>query len=274
MRKSIKLLSLNVSIFDENNEKLTRFIKEITPDIICLQEVTRKVDDSAIDSFISKGAIDKASQQLTYSFYAPNWALKDFKQDNFHGKKIFYHDFGGVIEYGNYIKSRFEIIEGKSIFVQQHFSYITDWKRVAGHPGEEPRMVQIADLKMDKTQRLRILNYHGIWSKNKQDSNRAKSACQKLVHFAHEVTYPSIICGDFNLFPDTKSIKILKDNFTSLIDEFNIMYTRPKSHEFSTLKRNVVDYIFISKEIKIKKFEVIDCDVSDHLPLLLEFDLI
>ena len=273
VNKSIKLLSLNISVFDENNEKLTLFLKKITPDIICLQEVTRKVDDSALGSFISKSVIDKAAPELTYSFYAPNWALKDFKQNNFHGKKVFQHDFGGFIEYGNYIKSRFKIIEGKSIFVQQHFSYLTDWEYVSDHPGEEPRMVQIADLKMEGTQKLRILNYHGIWSKNKQGTKRTKSACQKLTQLAYEVAYPSIICGDFNLFPDTESIKILKDSFRSLVDEYKIMFTRPKSNELSVAKRNVVDYIFVSEEIEVKTFKVIDSDVSDHLPLLLEFSI-
>lgn len=271
MKKTTRLLSLNVSIFDENNEKLTRFFREITPDTICLQETTRKVEESAIDSFISKSAIDKATPELTYAFYAPNWALKDFRQKNFHGKKIFNHDFGGVIEYGNYVRSRFEIIGGKSIFIQEHFSYLTDWELIAKHPGEEPRMVQIVDLKISNVQRLRILNYHGIWSKDKKDTKRTISACQKIVHLAQEVNYPSLICGDFNLFPDTESIKILKDNFHSLVDNFNIKFTRPKSHELNSAKRNVVDYIFVSNEIEIKKFEVMDSDVSDHLPLVLDF---
>ncbi|MBI4225763.1 hypothetical protein HY612_01495, partial [Candidatus Roizmanbacteria bacterium] len=103
MKKSIKLLSLNVSIFDENNEKLIRFLRNISSDIVCLQEATRKVDESALDSFITKTAVDKATPKLTYSFYAPNWSLRDFKQKNFHGKRLFQHDFGGFIEYGNYI---------------------------------------------------------------------------------------------------------------------------------------------------------------------------
>ena len=273
MINSIKLLTLNVSIFDENNEKLTQFLKETNPDIICLQEVTRKVDASALDSFISKGAIDKAVPRLSYSFYAPNWSLRDFKQNNFHGEKVFQQDFGGFIEYGNYIKSRFKIIQGKSVFIQHHFSYLTDWEWMENHPGEEPRMVQIADLELNSRQKLRLINYHGIWSKDKQGTKRTKSACQKLIQFAAEVTFPSIICGDFNLFPDTESIKILKEKFTSLVDKYNVSHTRPKTNELSSAKRNVVDYIFTSKKIKIRSFKVINSDVSDHLPLLVEFSV-
>lgn len=268
----MKLLSLNVSIFDENNKKLTSFLQEINPDIICLQEVTRKVDNFAFDSFITKDAVDQATPNLPYSFYAPNWCIKNFKQNNFHGKEIFQHDFGGFIECGNYIKSKFEITKGESIFIQNHFSYLTNWESMASYLGEEPRMVQIADIKLRDSKKLRILNYHGIWSRDKRGSEKTKSASQKLVQLADKASYPSIICGDFNLFPHTKSMKIFKEKYLSLVDEFKITHTRPKSNELSQVKRNVVDYIFISKELEVKKFKVIDSDVSDHFPLLLDFD--
>src|SRR5258708_942901 len=107
MNKTIKLVSLNVSLFDDNNAKLTNFLSNLRPDTCCLQEVSREVDSSALDTYISKTAIDRAIPELTQSFFAPNWALKDFRQANFHGKELFKHDFGGVIEYGNYVKSRF-----------------------------------------------------------------------------------------------------------------------------------------------------------------------
>ncbi len=271
--KPIKLLTLNVSVFDENNEKLTQFFKDMSPDIICLQEVTRKVDEWAFDSFITKGAIDKATPRLLYSFFAPNVIFKEFKQNNFHGKKIFYHDFGGFIEFGNYIKSKFQIIEGTSVFVQHHFSYLDDSTWMENHQGKEPRMVQVADIKINPKQKLRLINYHGIWTRNKQGTKRTKEACEQIVKLAAEVSHPSIICGDLNLFPNTESVKVLKDNFVSLVDEYNVTRTRPKSNELSGEKRNVVDYIFVSREIKPISFKVIDSDVSDHLPLLLEFSL-
>jgi len=273
MNTTIKLLSLNVSLFDQNNDKLTEFLKNNSFDIVCFQEVTRKVDNFALDSFITKDAIDKVVQQLNNSFYVPNMALKDFKQNNFHGENVFKRDFKGVIEYGNYFKSRFEIIEGKSIFLQENFTYFTDWVQMETHPGEEPRTVQVIDIKINNLQKLRILNYHGIWSKNKQGTSRTKVACQKIVQLASEASYPSIICGDFNLFPDTQSMQILKNSFRSLVDEFGIMSTRPKSNELSKTKRNVVDYVFISKDIQVKAFKAIDSDASDHFPLVLEFKI-
>jgi len=68
-------------------------------------------------------------------------------------------------------------------------------------------------------------------------------------------------------------MKVFKDDFMSLVDKYNISTTRPKSNELSNLKRNVVDYIFVSNQIKVNSFEVLNTDISDHLPLSLDFDL-
>lgn len=86
------------------------------------------------------------------------------------------------------------------------------------------------------------------------------------------VNYPVIITGDFNLFPDTESMTVFKD-FISLVDEYNIKTTRPKSNELSHLDRNLIDYILVSKGVKINSFQVLDSDVSDHLSLVLDFDI-
>jgi endonuclease/exonuclease/phosphatase family metal-dependent hydrolase len=270
MSKSIKLLCLNVSLFDDNNAKLATFLKEEKPDIICLQEVSRKVDEFAFDEFISKDFVDTTTANLPFSSYTPNWSLKNFWQKNFHGKELFEHDFGGIVEYGNYTKSKFSITSKKSVFVQGNYEYITDWEDFAKHPGEEPRNVLVVDVQING-QNLRILNYHGIWSRDKRGTARTEMASNKLLQLASEVDYPTILCGDFNLFPDTQSIQMLNKKFVSLVDAYNITHTRPQSNELSSEKRNVVDYMLVTKDITVDSFTVIDSNVSDHLPLMLEF---
>ena len=79
--------------------------------------------------------------------------------------------------------------------------------------------------------------------------------------------------GDFNLFPNTESISLFKPELTSLIDQYNINSTRPATNELSDKQRNVVDYIFVSRGVKVNNFEVIQSDVSDHLPLVLDFEI-
>ena len=68
-------------------------------------------------------------------------------------------------------------------------------------------------------------------------------------------------------------MKLFETNFISLVDQFKIKTTRPNANELNNLDRNVVDYIFVSRGVKVNKFEVIQLDVSDHLPLVLNFEI-
>ncbi len=267
----MRLVSFNIALFEPNNEKLQEFIKKQNPDILCLQEVTRRVDKNAFEEYVSKDAIDEVSSDLGFSFFAPDWLMKGFEAKNFHGQQTYRFDLGGFVEFGKYIKSRFKILKGQSIFTQQSFSLITEeyWSK---WPKDDCKSFQVVDIKIND-QKLRVVNYHGIWSQNKQDSELTIKASEKIKQFASGVNYPVIICGDFNLFPNTKSIKILSNSFISLIDKFNIKTTRPKSNELNHIERNIVDFIFVSKDIQVKNFEVLDSDVSDHRPLILDFEL-
>ena len=55
----------------------------------------------------------------------------------------------------------------------------------------------------------------------------------------------------------------------NLIDQHNIISTRtsyyPKEEKFA-------DYVFTSHEIKVNHFSVLKEEVSDHAPLLIDFD--
>ncbi len=265
----MKLVSLNVALFEKNNDALLDFLATEQPDILCLQEVTKRLDEHAIPDYISKEAIDRATPQLNYGFFAPIWALSSFEQTQFHGKEHFSFELGGMAEFGNYVKSAFPICKAENIFVQNHFSYVTDWSH---WPKEDYRAFIVADLQLPET-KVRIITYHGIWSRDKQGTPLTKQACERIREIATAVAYPCIICGDFNLFPDTESISVLSDTFTSLVDSYNIDTTRPASNELHHQQRNVVDYIFVSHGIHTVDFSVPNIEVSDHLPLILEFEV-
>lgn len=263
------LLSLNVALFETNNEKLYQFLLKQDPDIVCLQEIAHSLDPNVDPAFLSKDYVDKATNNLKYSFFSPTWMIKNFHQKNFHQQENFDFDFGGFLKSGNYIKSRFRILKKTNIFMTNKNIKVTDW---SGWPERQSKAVQVVDLALPKS-KLRILNYHGIWTKEKIGNQSTLKACQKINKLAKEVDYPVIITGDFNLFPDTESMKVFKDSFISLVDKHQIRTTRPKTNELSHLEQNVVDYIFVTRGIKVNSFQVLDTDVSDHLPLILDFDL-
>ena len=265
----MKLLSLNVALFEANNSKLTKFLQNEKPEIICLQEVVREIEETVSPEFVTKGPVDKASSNLEYSFYGPNSVMHNFDMEDFHGQEHFRFDLGGLAEMGNYVRSKFKIVKGQNIFLENHFTYTTDY---SNWPDEDFRAVLVVDLIINDKP-VRVLNYHGIWTRGKLGNDKTLAACQKINTLALETKGEVIICGDFNLFPDTPSMKLFEGNFTSLVDKFNIKTTRPVSNELNGSDRNVVDFVWVSKGIKVKNFEVLDSDVSDHLPLILEFDI-
>ncbi len=267
----MRLLSLNIALFETNNKLLSEFLSKQNLSILCLQEVSEKIDSSVNPDYISKDSIDEATKSLKYSFFGPTWIIKDFHKKNFHQKASFGFDFGGFIKSGNYIRSSYRFIKRSNVFVEGKSQFkVIDWST---WPEKQSKAIQVVDLELPNSKRLRVLNYHGIWTKEKIGNERTVKACKRILDLAKESDYPTIIVGDFNLFPDSLSMKVFYNDFISLVDRYNISTTRPQTNELSNLKRNVVDYILVSKVIKVTSFEVLNSDVSDHLPLVLDFEV-
>lgn len=51
------------------------------------------------------------------------------------------------------------------------------------------------------------------------------------------------------------------------------MTTRPDFNDTLETGNSIVDYVFVNDQIKVKDFKVIQTNISDHFPLLLEFEL-
>jgi len=247
----MRLINLNVNVFEKNNSKLKAFLIKTDPDIVCFQEVSRKIGLNVDPGYLSLPAIEEATPKLIHKFFGPCWIAKDFRQTNFHQERYFKVNYGDWLEIGLLICSKYPIYHGKLVFVQGNLSFITNW---SSWPKKDNRAVQIADLMIDNnTPNLRVINYHGIWSREKAGNHQTLKANQTIVKHGKAVNYPVLICGDFNLFPNTKSMQILDQEFESLIDKYRIKTTRPHSNELSGRKRNVVDYIFISKKISTER---------------------
>ena len=116
-----------------------------------------------------------------------------------------------------------------------------------------------------------VANIHGIWlPSGKEDSPERLIQSENIAEFLEHKKGAKILCGDFNLMPQTRSIKMLEQNLRNLIRECAITSTR--SSHYSAKKEKFADYIFTSADARVLDFRVLEDEVSDHLPLLLEFD--
>ncbi|MBU1000227.1 endonuclease/exonuclease/phosphatase family protein [Patescibacteria group bacterium] len=119
-----------------------------------------------------------------------------------------------------------------------------------------------------------IFNFHGTpMPGDKQDTRKRLSEARKVKKIINSKIGHKILMGDFNLLPNTRSIKILENGMKNLIKEFNIQRTRSKSSLFfgKSNFQKFADYTLVSEGIKVKNFEVAKVEISDHLPMILEF---
>lgn len=131
-----------------------------------------------------------------------------------------------------------------------------------------PRNLQYLSF-IENNKEYLICNFHGIWLKEgKEDSPSRLKQSKRINDFLDKQKGEKIVCGDFNLDINTESIKILEKNLRNLIKDYLIQSTRnkyfPGSEQFA-------DYAFVSPDVNITSFQVPNVEVSDHLPIILEF---
>lgn len=136
------------------------------------------------------------------------------------------------------------------------------------YPGaDHPRKMQWILLK-EGDRSLWISNIHGHWAPgDKSDRSESDLQTERIFNVLQDVSEPKILCGDFNLHPKTQSIAKFDEAFRNLVIENNITSTRTPLFQWP---QKFADYIFTSREIEVKSFEVLPDEVSDHAPLVVE----
>ncbi len=115
-----------------------------------------------------------------------------------------------------------------------------------------------------------IFNFHGIatWPKTEDTEPRLMQS-SNIRKVLDSFSCRKLICGDFNLAPDTMSMNIIERGMKNLIKDYGIKSTRSRlfdrAYGFS-------DYVLVSKDIRINSLNVPDVAVSDHLPIIVDFE--
>jgi endonuclease/exonuclease/phosphatase family metal-dependent hydrolase len=112
-----------------------------------------------------------------------------------------------------------------------------------------------------------IINVHGLWQESiKRDTEAKIEQSQKVLDLAKELEGSQIICGDFNLLPDTKAIQMIGAEYKDLIKEYSIIDTRSPLY---TKELRYSDYVFVDKDLSVNEFSVPNVTISDHLPMII-----
>jgi endonuclease/exonuclease/phosphatase family metal-dependent hydrolase len=123
---------------------------------------------------------------------------------------------------------------------------------------------------------LYICNVHGTARPgDKLDTPERLKQSRTVINFFKDKNDPIVIGGDFNTNLETESISMFSSNgYRDLIKEFEIKTTRNHfAWDRWPTKMYYSDYVFLNDEVTLKSFEVIDNEVSDHLPLILDVEV-
>ncbi len=247
----MKLKFLTLNLFEGGvfwNNMLDFLIKE-NPDIFCLQEAYNSYDENLAPNLRSAELL--AKQFNTYYFrFAP--LLRHIRPE-------------GKIEFGNLVFSRFPIISHQEIFFD--IPYDPDFIKEKCHGDFQriPRNMQRVEIKLNG-KIINVFNVHGIWGFHGRDTQRRLKMSEIIVKEIKDKENV-IMAGDFNLSPNTKTIKKIENHLvsvfgTSLVSTFNM-----KRKTNASYGKAAVDMIFVSKNIKVLDKFCYQVDVSDHLPL-------
>lgn len=259
----MKLLSLNVW-GGTIHKPLIDYIKKHSEDtdIFCFQEVFHSTQ-SKISNGIKTDLFDNLLKALPdfAGFYAPIITGYDTQI------KV---DFDLAFGQATFVRKNVDLISEETFFVHGEFDYAPP-TTIEGviDAIDMPRNIHCIKIKINGKEVL-IGNFHGYWLPGlKIDSPQSLAQMEAVLKIYNSFKGPRIIAGDFNLRPDTKSLKMLEENLKNLIKEFEIKTTRSIHYKKTTEK--FADYVLVSDDIKIKSFKVPNEEVSDHLPMILDF---
>ncbi|HKN29889.1 MAG TPA: endonuclease/exonuclease/phosphatase family protein [Roseiarcus sp.] len=254
----MKLLCLNIWGGRAGADKLLAFLyAHRDADFLCLQEVWSAPYENL--EGVPAGAYDIAHAEIMVYGKQEIGALLA-------GHEVFFHP-NHLNDYGlmTLVSKRLNVVESGDVFVHRERGYVP--QRNLGLHARNLQFVTV-DGPLGP---LSVLNFHGLWNGLcKGDSGVRIAQSRRILDFLAGRREPFVLCGDFNLLPGAESLRMLESaGLRNLVAEFGVTSTRTS---FYPRPERFADYVLVSGGVVVRDFRVLPDEVSDHAPLLLEFD--
>jgi len=252
----MNIICLNIWGGRAGKEKLLAFFEKYRDeaDIFCLQEVWAGRYES-FEGVLAGGVPINHDNIMTHAFQEISTVLSEHEP---FFRPSFFESYGLCM----FVRKSFSVIEDGDVFVHQERGHVPE-----GDIGKHARNLQYVTIKQEGTPQT-VMNFHGLWNgKGKGDCPERLEQSDRIIEFARSRTEPFVLCGDFNLTPDTESLaKLERASMRNLISEYGITDTRTSLY---TKPVRYADYAFVSDGIQVQDFKVLPDEVSDHAPLFL-----
>jgi len=158
-----------------------------------------------------------------------------------------------------------------------HSQLVYDNPRAAAHHGVD--MAKYFRLNLQSVSiplgrhRVLVANFHGLWHPiGKIDIPERLEISHAVRAALDHHSGPLVICGDFNLLPTTNALAILAQGLSNPLVQRGITCTRTRLYRsFTDPSASLyADYVLLSPQLQVAKFEVLADVVSDHAALQCE----
>lgn len=252
------------------SDALLPYVASVSPDVLCLQEVVHS--PATGKALLTYRDGDHVLPQRANFFSDVSQALPDHVA-------TFCPAAQGVLWDGDdpvpsqwglatFVHKSHPIVAQAQGFVHKTYSPVG----YGDHPrSRSAHAVRLYDYAGNRP--VSITHMHGLRDLNgKMDTPERTAQAHRLWNLSRQVTEPgdlTIICGDFNVEPDSDTLAILKgEGMTELVTSHNFTSTRNSQYK---KPGKFADYMLINRPDAVKTFDVIyDPEVSDHCPLLLQ----
>ena len=158
------------------------------------------------------------------------------------------------------------IVGVDSAFVHGQFADHVEWPT-----GDRPR-VALAVRTVDRGtgRSVWVVQVHGLRdTSGKTDTPARRSQAERLADLVRRIRVPRdlvVVCGDFNLLPDSETFDVLAD--VGLTDLVGTADTRTSHYG---KKARHANYVLISDTAAVERFDILaEPEVSDHRALILD----
>ena len=257
----MKLIAINAWM-GKLSPTLAKFVAKEKPDIICMQEAFNSPIDTPIPNHqIDVGPRVKQSAGLEYEFFSQLYTV----------------DIAGLeVPFGNIIYSRYPIISQiNHILSGEPFRHLSN-DNDTGLGQAQTRSLQIVQLDLGESEKLVIANHHGYIARGTGErfgDEHSEAKMRQVAAILHEFAdLPLILAGDLNVVSESQTMRVFDNFLRDLTTEYQVKSTLSPAHLFE--EPTACDHVLVNDKISVHDFAVRqNAIVSDHLPLVLGFDV-
>jgi endonuclease/exonuclease/phosphatase family metal-dependent hydrolase len=235
-------------------DNIVEYLRAEDPDILMLQEAYASKEPGQAP-FLNTAQSIQGILDLPYSEFAQEFMLST-PEDH--------------APMGNAILSRFPLTHVNTVWLHGNGpTEVNDLDRAA--IPNIPRNMLHCQTEI-KGQTYNLLNTHGVWAPDSKETDSQQEMGRIISDYIQDMTNV-ILAGDFNTNENTSTMSAIRENLVDIFSgerksSFNMKHKTNPGYATA-----VVDFIFVSPNIRVLEHRTSERDVSDHQSQIVILDL-